>query len=134
MSFGIAICKWEYMRLSKNANPKTITAKGRWDGMSYVFRQSNENEVLALTKMSEAAFNSDKEFGGTDGGPTGYDNYDFHMNHFLEGNLFSLLNDDKLVAGAILKLQDNDLYIYRIFVDSAEFHKGHGIDLMKAIE
>ena len=35
--------------------------------MSYTFRQSNENEVMALTKMSEAAFNSDKEFGGDDG-------------------------------------------------------------------
>ena len=102
--------------------------------MSYTFRQSNENEVMALTKMSEAAFKSDKEFGGTDGGPTGFDDYDFHMNHFLEGRLFSLLNDDKLVAGAILKMQDNDLYIYRIFVDSAEFHKGHGLALMKAIE
>ena len=30
--------------------------------MSYTFRQSNENEVMALTKMSEAAFKSDKEF------------------------------------------------------------------------
>ena len=29
------------------------------------------------------------------------------MNHFHEGRLFSLLNDDKLVAGAILKMQDN---------------------------
>lgn len=42
--------------------------------MSYTFRQSNENEVMALTQMSEAAFQSDKEFGGSDGGPTGYDN------------------------------------------------------------
>lgn len=44
------------------------------------------------------------------------------------------LDDDKLVAGAILKIQDNNLYIYRIFVDSTEFHKGHGLGLMKAIE
>lgn len=65
---------------------------------------------------------------------TRIDEKDFHMNHFLEGRLFSLLNDDKLVAGAILKMQDNDLCIYRIFVDSAEFHKGHGLALMKAIE
>lgn len=36
--------------------------KGRMDKMSYVFRQSNENEVLGLTKMSEAAFKTDKEF------------------------------------------------------------------------
>ncbi len=64
--------------------------------MSYIFRQSNENEVLALTKMSETAFNSDKEFGGGDGGPTDYDNYDFHMNHCREGRLYSLLNDDKI--------------------------------------
>lgn len=39
--------------------------------MSYTFRQSNENEVMALTKMSEAAFKSDKKFSGSDGGPTG---------------------------------------------------------------
>lgn len=98
-----------------------------------IFRQSYEHEVLALTKMSEAAFNSDKEFGG-DGGPTGYDNYDFHMEHFREGRLFSLIDGDKLVAGAILKMQDNDLYIYRIFVDPKQFHKGYGLALMKVIE
>ena len=46
--------------------------KGRMDKMSYVFRQSNENEVLVLTKMSEAAFKTDKEFSGSDGGPTGF--------------------------------------------------------------
>lgn len=102
--------------------------------MSYVFRQSNESEVLALTKMSEAAFNSDKEFGGYDGGPTGFNDYDFHMNHCKEGRLFSFLMDDKLVAGAILKMQENALYIYRIFVDEAQFHKGYGLALMKAIE
>ncbi|MCQ2467866.1 MAG: GNAT family N-acetyltransferase [Clostridia bacterium] len=102
--------------------------------MSYIFRSSNENEVLALTKMSERAFNSDKEFGGSDGGPTGFDDYEFHLNHFREGRLYSLLDDDKLVAGAIFKIQDNNLYIYRIFVDSTEFHKGHGLALMKAIE
>lgn len=84
--------------------------------------------------MSETAFNSDKEFGGGDGGPTGYDDYEFHLNHYREGNLFSLLDDDKLVAGAILKIQDDTLYIYRIFVDSTEFHKGYGLALMKAIE
>lgn len=84
--------------------------------------------------MSETAFNSDKEFGGGDGGPTGYDDYEFHLNHYREGKLFSLLDDDKLVAGAILKMQDDTLYIYRIFVDSTEFHKGYGLALMKAIE
>lgn len=42
--------------------------------MSYTFRQSNEDEVMTLTKMSEAAFKSDKEFSGSDGGPTGFDN------------------------------------------------------------
>ena len=100
----------------------------------YIFRQSNENEVMVLTKMSEAAFNSDKEFGGSDGGPTGFDDYDFHMNHYREGRLFSLLNDDKLVAGAIIKMQENALYIYRIFVGPLQFHNGHGLALMKAIE
>ena len=38
--------------------------------MSYIFRQSNEKEVLTLTKMSEAAIKADKEFSGSDGGPT----------------------------------------------------------------
>ena len=95
---------------------------------------SYENEVLALTKMSEAAFKSDKKFGGSDGGPTGFDDYDFHMNHFLEGRLFSLLIDERIVAGAILKMQENTLYIYRIFVDPMEFHKGYGVRLMQAIE
>ena len=102
--------------------------------MSYLFRQSKEDEVLALTKMSEAAFHSDKEFGGGEGGPTGYDHYDFHMNHCREGRLFSLLDENKLVAGAILKKQDEELYIYRIFVDPKEFHKGYGLALMNAIE
>ena len=30
--------------------------------MSYTFRQSNENEVMALTKMSEAAFKCHQYF------------------------------------------------------------------------
>lgn len=104
------------------------------DKMSYIFRQSYEKEVLTLTKMSEVAFKTDKEFSGSDGGPTGYDDYDFHMNHCLEGRLFSLLIDERIVAGAILKMQENTLYIYRIFVDPMEFHKGYGLALMKAIE
>ena len=102
--------------------------------MSMIFREAIENDVKILTEMSRDAFLSDVEFGGEPGGPTGYDDYEFHLAHQKKGNLYALLDDEKIVGGAILKPNKNFLYIYRIFVSSKEFHKGYGIQLMQSIE
>ena len=45
-----------------------------------------------------------------------------------------MLDDGKIVGGAILKLNEDSLYVYRIFVSSKEFHKGYGLKLMQSIE
>ena len=102
--------------------------------MRTLFRNATEDEVGILTAMSKAAFLSDIEYCGEPGGPTGYDDYDFHLGHQNNGDLYSLLDNGKIVAGAILAADGDSLYIYRIFVNPEEFHKGYGIKLMKEIE
>lgn len=102
--------------------------------MSIKFRKAIEEEVRVLTEMSRDAFLSDVEFGGEPGGPTGYDDYEFHLSHQKNGDLYALLDDGKIVSGAILKLNEDSLYVYRIFVSSKEFHKGYGLKLMQSIE
>lgn len=84
--------------------------------------------------MSREAFLSDVEFSSEPGGPTGYDDYGFHLGHQKDGNLYSLLSNGSVIAGAILKEDGDSLYIYRIFVSVKEFHKGYGLELMNAIE
>lgn len=101
--------------------------------MNMVFRNATENEVEILTRMSRESFLSDVAFGGS-GGPTGYDDFDFHLTHQKNGDLYSFLSDENIVGGAILKMDKGCLYIYRIFVCAKEFHKGYGLRLMQAIE
>lgn len=102
--------------------------------MENEFRKAKEEEVKELTEMSREAFLSDVGVGGESGGPTGYDDFDFHLKHQKNGNLYSLEVDGKIVGGAILKLEGDSLYIYRIFVSAKEFRKGYGLILMHSIE
>lgn len=102
--------------------------------MNMTFRKAEENEVGVLTEMSRNAFLSDAEFGSGDGGPTGYDDYDFHLGHQKKGSLYSLLNGENIVGGAILEEDGDSLYVYRIFVSAKEFRKGYGLRLMELIE
>lgn len=67
--------------------------------MSIRFRKAIEEEVRVLTEMSRDAFLSDVEFGGEPGGPTGYDDYEFHLSHQRNGDLYALLDDGKSVKG-----------------------------------
>ena len=102
--------------------------------MNMTFRKAEEIEVGVLTEMSRNAFLSDAEFSGESGGPTGYDDYDFHLGHQKNGCLYSLLNGENIVGGAILKEDGDSLYVYRIFVSTKEFRKGYGLRLMQLIE
>lgn len=78
--------------------------------MNMVFRNATENEVEILTRMSRESFLSDTSFGGS-GGPTGYDDFDFHLTHQKNGDLYSFLSDENIVGGAILKMDKGCLYI-----------------------
>ena len=102
--------------------------------MNMTFRKAEENEVGVLTEMSRNAFLSDAEFSGETGGPTGYDDYDFHMAYQKKGSLYSLLNGKNIVGGAILEEDGDSLNVYRIFVSAKEFRKGYGLSLMQLIE
>lgn len=102
--------------------------------MNMTFRKAEENEVGVLTEMSRNAFLSDAEFSGESGGPNGYDDYDFHLGHQKKGSLYSLLNGENIVGGAILEEDGDSLNVYRIFVSTKEFRKGYGLRLMELIE
>ena len=64
------------------------------------FRKAIEDDVRVLTEMSRDAFLSDVEFGGDPGGPTGYDDYEFHKGYGL-----------KLIVGKE-QIPEFDLIIY----------------------
>jgi ribosomal protein S18 acetylase RimI-like enzyme len=48
--------------------------------------------------------------------------------------LYKLVDDYKIVGGALLFLKDNELNIGRIFVDPEYFRNGYGIFMMQQIE
>ncbi len=102
--------------------------------MSMTFREAGENEVGVLTEMSRDAFLSDVEFSGEPGGPNGYDDYDFHLAYQKAGCLYSMLDGENIVGGAILKENGDSLYVYRIFISRREFRKGYGLRMMQLIE
>lgn len=51
-----------------------------------------------------------------------------------EGHLFTALNHERIVGGAIIFVDKGVMYIGRIFVDPSEFKKGYGIAIMKQLE
>ena len=101
----------------------------------YIFRKANEQEVERLTELSIAAFHTDYLVGGDElDGPPGYDDKKWHFDMQKEDHLYTFLVEDKIIGGAVIFIDNNSVYIGRIFIDPLCHHQGCGIAIMEAIE
>ena len=99
-------------------------------------RKSREEGVNILTKISKAAFHTDSAIGGKENdGPLWYDSIKWHKKMLSEGHLYTYINDNnEIVGGAVLFVEERKLYVGRIFINPIFFRKGLGKKLMKDIE
>ena len=103
--------------------------------MSLQFLKAGTADAVSLMCISKKALDSDVEVGASSvGGPPGYATLSFHTKMARMNCLYKLVDDYKIVGGAILFLKDNELNIGRIFVDPEHFRKGYGIFVMQQIE
>lgn len=103
--------------------------------MSLQFFRASTADAVSLMCISKKAFDSDVEVGASSvGGPPGYATLSFHTKMARMNCLYKLVDDYKIVGGALLFLKDNELNIGRIFVDPEHFRKGYGIFMMQQIE
>lgn len=103
--------------------------------MSLQFLKASTADAVSLMCISKKAFDSDVEVGASSvGGPPGYNSLSFHTKMARMNCLYKLVDDYKIVGGALLFLKDNELNIGRIFVDPEYFRKGYGIFMMQQIE
>ena len=103
--------------------------------MSLQFLKASTADAVSLMCISKKAFDSDVEIGAKGaGGPPGYNSLSFHTKMARMNCLYKLVDDYKIVGGALLFLKDNELNIGRIFVDPEYFRKGYGIFMMQQIE
>ena len=103
--------------------------------MSLQFLRASTADAVSLMCISKKAFDSDVKVGASSvGGPPGYNSLSFHTKMARMNCLYKLVDDYKIVGGALLFLKDNELNIGRIFVDPEYFRKGYGIFMMQQIE
>ena len=103
--------------------------------MSLQFLKAGTADAVSLMCISKKAFDSDVEVGASSvGGPPGYATLSFHTKMARMNCLYKLVDDYKIVGGALLFLKDDVLNIGRIFVDPEYFRKGYGIFMMQQIE
>ena len=103
--------------------------------MSLQFLKAGTADAVSLMCISKKAFDSDVEVGASSvGGPPGYNSLSFHTKMARMNCLYKLVDDYKIVGGALLFLKNNELNIGRIFVDPEFFRKGYGIFMMQQIE
>ena len=103
--------------------------------MSLQFLKAGTADAVSLMCISKKAFDSDVEVGARGaGGPPGYNSLSFHTKIARMNCLYKLVDDYKIVGGALLFLKDSELNIGRIFVDPEHFRKGYGIFMMQQIE
>ena len=103
--------------------------------MSLQFFRASTADAVSLMCISKKAFDSDVEVGARGaGGPPGYATLSFHTKMARINCLYKLVDDYKIVGGAILFLKDDILNVGRIFVDPEHFRKGYGIFMMQQIE
>ena len=98
---------------------------------------AEKKHIEEIVSISKRAFETDVEVGGAAGDcPPEYDSLSWHEQMRIEGHLFQAVEEDAVVGGAILFLDENEenLYIGRIFIDSKYHKKGYGILLMKLVE
>jgi ribosomal protein S18 acetylase RimI-like enzyme len=103
--------------------------------MSLQFLKAGTADAVSLMCISKKAFDSDVEIGASSvGGPPGYATLSFHTKMARMNCLYKLVDDYKIVGGALLFLKDDILNVGRIFVDPEYFRKGYGIFMMQQIE
>lgn len=103
--------------------------------MSLQFLKADSADAVALTAISELAFDSDITVGAANaGGPPDYKSLSFHTRMAKINCLYKLVDDGKIVGGAIVFLQGNELNVGRIFVNPDFFRKGYGTFIMQQIE
>ena len=103
--------------------------------MSLQFFRASTADAVSLMCISKKAFDSDVEVGASSvGGPPGYATLSFHTKMARMNCLYKLVDDYKIVGGALLFLKDDVLNIGRIFIDPEHFRKGYGIFMMQQIE
>lgn len=103
--------------------------------MRFQFLRASTADAVSLMCISKKAFDSDVEVGASSvGGPPGYNSLSFHTKMARMNCLYKLIDDYKIIGGALLFLKDDVLNIGRIFVDPEHFRKGYGIFMMQQIE
>lgn len=103
--------------------------------MSLQFFRASTADAVSLMCISKKAFDSDVEVGAKGaGGPPGYATLSFHTKMARMNCLYKLVDDYKIVGGALLFLKDDVLNIGRIFINPEHFRKGYGIFMMQQIE
>ena len=103
--------------------------------MSLQFLKASTADAVSLMCISKKAFDSDVEVGASSvGGPPGYATLSFHTKMARMNCLYKLVDDYKIVGGALLFLKDDVLNIGRIFINPEHFRKGYGIFMMQQIE
>ncbi len=103
--------------------------------MSLQFFRASTADAVSLMCISKKAFDSDVEVGASSvGGPPGYNSLSFYTKMARMNCLYKLVDDYKIVGGALLFLKADELNVGRIFVDPEHFRKGYGIFMMQQIE
>ena len=103
--------------------------------MSLQFLKAGTSDAVSLMCISKKAFDSDVEVGAKGaGGPPGYATLSFHTKMARMNCLYKLVDDYKIVGGALLFLKDDVLNIGRIFIAPEHFRRGYGIFMMQQIE
>ena len=103
--------------------------------MSLQFLKASTADAVSLMCISKKAFDSDVEVGASSvGGPPGYNSLSFHTKMARMNCLYKLVDDYKIVGGALLFLKADELNVGRIFGDPEYFRKGYGIFMMQQIE
>lgn len=100
--------------------------------------KAQESHIETLSAISKAAFASDIMVGASEiDGPPGYDSAEWHFEMMNQKHLYTVIENDTIIGGAVLFDDENDdsiMYIGRIFLSPDVFGRGYGIQLMKMIE
>lgn len=107
-------------------------------GNTMKLQKTQLSQIDTLVKISKSAFDSDISVGADSlGGPPCYDSKPWHIQMMNENHLYTALENDEIIGGAVVFVDNNNpenLYIGRIFIAPECFRKGYGSLLMSAIE
>lgn len=103
-----------------------------------ILTKAMEMHIQTLVNITKAAFDSDITVGASSvGGPPEYDSFDWHIEMMNQGHLFTAIEEDTIIGGAILFGDESNeafMYVGRIFISPDLFRKGYDIQLMEQIE